>query len=93
MCIRDRVKQVSPIMETLPSDPNILALFPQEALQEYFGKRYGIEIKEPMIEGQAMEALPVNDNIKKLTGREYQRLQSLISKYTQDSLFEQRLPY
>jgi len=75
------VKQVSPIMETLPSDPNILALFPQEALQEYFGKRYGIEIKEPMIEGQVMEALPVNDNIKKLTGREYQRLQSLISKY------------
>lgn len=75
------VKQVSPIMETLPSDPNILALFDQATLQEYFGKRYGIEIKEPTIEGQAMEALPVNDNIKKLTGREYQRLQSLIAKY------------
>lgn len=75
------VKQTSPIMETLPSDPAILALFDQATLQDYFSKRYGIEIKDKQVDVAKMEALPINENVKKLTGREYQRLQSLISKY------------
>lgn len=76
-----KVKQTSPVMETLPSDPNILALFDQATLQEYFAKRYGIDVVSTQAEVSKMEALPINENVKKLTGREYQRLQSLINKY------------
>jgi DNA-binding Lrp family transcriptional regulator len=75
------VKQTSPIMETLPTDPSILSLFPQDVLQKYYAKKYGIETDDKEIEVSEMASLPVNDNIKKLTGREYQRLQSLIAKY------------
>jgi DNA-binding Lrp family transcriptional regulator len=75
------VKQTSPIMETLPSDPNIFALFDTETLRNYFAKRFGIDIEETNAEVQKMEALPINENVKKLTGREYQKLQNLVSKY------------
>lgn len=75
------IKQTSPVMETLPSDPAIMALFDQATLQDYFAKRYGIDMVSSQAEVAKMEALPINENVKKLTGREYQRLQSLIAKY------------
>lgn len=75
------IKQTSPVMETLPSDPNILALFPQETLKKYFANRYGIELEEEEVELSKQAPLPINENIKKLTGAEYRRLQNLISKY------------
>jgi DNA-binding Lrp family transcriptional regulator len=75
------VKQTTPVMESLPSDPNIFALFDTDTLKNYFAKRYGIDIEENSAEVQKMEALPINENVKKLTGREYQKLQNLISKY------------
>lgn len=74
------IEQTTPVGVELPSDPNILQLFDTETLRNYYAKKYGIEIKEAESE-LLMEELPVNENIKNLTGRQYNRIQNLIAKY------------
>jgi hypothetical protein len=75
------VEQMTPVGLELPLDAVVLGLFDQATLRKHFAKKYGIEDSVPELQGEQMEALPTNDNIKNLTGLQYKRIQGYIAKY------------
>lgn len=77
------VEQTTPVGLDLPTDPTILGLFDRATLQKYYADKYGINVVNPALEAPETElsALPVNENIKNLTGAQYRRIQGYIAKY------------
>jgi len=76
------IEQTTPVGIELPEDPKVLLeLFDRATVQKAYAKKYGIEVEVVEAEGEVMSALPVNENIKSLTGMQYKRLQGYIAKY------------
>lgn len=75
------VKQTTPTGAEMPIDANIHKLFNDATLKNYYSKKFDVEIIGEEAEGVQMEALPVNENIKSLTGLQYKRIQSYVAKY------------
>lgn len=72
------IEQTTPVGLDLPSDPNILALFNDATKRKYFAQKYGIEIIEE--ENHVDPSVPsvVNENLKKLSGRDWQHIKRLV---------------
>ena len=74
------VKQTQPVGLEIPLDQNVLSLFNDATKRKYFADKYGIEvIEEGVVDGVApMPAVQVNENLKKLSGRDWQHIKRLV---------------
>jgi transcription initiation factor IIE alpha subunit len=73
------IKQTTPVGLDLPSDPNILALFNDATKRKYFAAKYGIEvIEEEQVSADPSVPAVVNENLKKLSGRDWQHIKRLV---------------
>ena len=73
------IKQTAPVGLEVPLDPNVLALFNEETKRKYFANKYNIEIVEEEstdVNGQPL--VTVNENLKKLSGRDWQHIKRMI---------------
>jgi transcription initiation factor IIE alpha subunit len=73
-------EQTTPVGLDLPSDPNILALFNDATKRKYFAAKYGIDIVEEEGSTPLDPSIPsvVNENLKKLSGRDWQHIKRLV---------------
>ena len=75
------VKQLTPIREELPIDQITVDILGADVVRKYLAKRYDINVEDSETEVSKMEALPVNENVKALTGRQRGAIQSIVNQY------------